>query len=147
MNPTEIAIVSTIATLISSSVAIIVTLIINNRATRKDLDDQLDTLIKISIEHPFLEDSGYTTNWVNLDGLNDDHTEYHRYENYCTLLFNFLARFCEFYDYNDTKIHKHLNVKSWIRTHRGAWEKPSIQYENTDSYHKKFRDLIDSYLK
>ncbi|MEZ5082865.1 MAG: hypothetical protein R2750_05390 [Bacteroidales bacterium] len=52
-----------IATLISSSVATIVA-ISSNRSNRiKNLNDQLDSIIKIGIQYPYLENPEFTNTW------------------------------------------------------------------------------------
>jgi len=136
---------ATIATLISSSVATIVTLLINRENALRTLNTQLDDILKIGIEYPYLENLKFTETWnKNKDSLDD---KYVRYENYCTLVFNYMERLCSHYKYNQNKIESHLNLKDWIRTHKQCWENPSTPFENVDSYDEQFKKLIEKYLK
>jgi hypothetical protein len=134
-----------IATIISSSVATIVTLIINRTNNIKALNDQLDSILKIAIQFPYLENPHFTSTWNANKGTNNE--QYLRYENYCTLVFNYMERLCKYYKYNATKIEDHLNIKDWIRIHKDCWQNPSIPFENTDSYSLKFKKLLELYLK
>jgi hypothetical protein len=133
-----------IATIISSSVATIVTLTINRRDSINKLNDQLDDILKIGIQYPYLESPKFTETWLeNRESIGED---YLRYENYCTLVFNYMETLCEYYKYNKTKIEAHLNLRDWIRVHKQCWEHPSTPFENADSYDEKFKRLINTYL-
>jgi hypothetical protein len=134
-----------IATLISSCVATIVTLLINKNNSVKNLNDQLDDIIKIAIQYPYLESPGFTNTWNENKGKDDE--KYLRYENYCTLIFNYLERLCKFYKFDKSKIENFMNVKDWIRLHKDCWYNPSITFENANGYSKKFKETIDSYIK
>ncbi len=134
-----------IATLISSSVATIVTLLINKKNEVKNLNDQLDDIIKIAIQYPYLESPSFTQTW-NANKENDEE-KYLRYENYCTLLFNYLERLCKFYKFDKLKIEKFMNIKDWVRIHKDCWQNPSIPFENNDGYCESFKKLVESYLK
>lgn len=134
-----------IATLISSSVATTVTILINRNNNIKVLNDQLDNIIKIAIQYPYLENPSFTRTWN--DNLKSEDEKYQRYENYCTLVFNYMERLCKYYRYNEKKIENHLNLKDWIRVHKDCWLNPSTPFENTDSYSKEFKKLIENYIK
>jgi hypothetical protein len=136
---------ATIATFISSCVATIVALRLNKSNAKKTLYDQLDGIIKIAIQHPYLENPAFSNTWTENKNSNDD--QYLRYDNYCTLVFNYLSRLCEHYNFDKDKIEKHLNVKDWIRVHKQCWENPSTPFENADGYSKEFKKLINNYLK
>lgn len=134
-----------IATLISSSIATIVTLLINRTNNIKSLNDQLDNIIKIAIQYPYLESPSFCGEWNKNMNLDDE--KYLRYENYCTLVFNYMERLCKYYKFNKTKIENHLNVKDWIRVHKDCWLNPSTPFENADGYSKEFKTFIKAYLK
>jgi hypothetical protein len=134
-----------IATLISSCVASIVALSINKHNSLKSLNDQLDNILKIAIQYPYLESSAFTSTWKANKDSEDE--KYLRYESYCTLVFNYMERLCLFYKCNPQKIETHLNIKDWIRTHKDCWLYPSMPFENTDGYSDNFKKLIESYLK
>lgn len=133
-----------IATIISSTVATIVGLSINRQNAIKNLNDQLDNIIKLSVQYPYLESPVFAKTW--LENKNSEDEKYLRYENYCTLIFNFLERLCKFYNYDKNKIENHLNVKGWIRIHKDCWDNPSLAYENSDGYETKFKTLIKEYI-
>jgi len=134
-----------IATIISSSVATTVTLVINRKNEIRSLNEQLDSIVKIAIQYPYLESSEFASTWIENKHSNDE--KYLRYDNFCTLIFNYLSRLCAYYNYDKKRIEKHLNIKDWIRVHRLCWENPSTPFENADGYSKEFRELITSYLK
>lgn len=133
-----------VATIISSSVATFVALKINSSNSLKNLNDQLDAIIKIAIQYPYLENSVFTNTWTL--NCNSQDEMYLRYDNYCTLVFNYLSRLCAHYNYDKLKIENHLNVRDWIRLHRQCWENPSTPFENADGYSKEFKNFISSYL-
>lgn len=134
-----------IATLISSSIATIVTLLINRENKLKSLNNQLDDILKIGIQYPYLENPRFTETWNEHKESNDD--SYVRYENYCTLVFNYMERLCIYYGCNQKKIETHLNLKDWIRVHKQCWENPSTPFENIDGYDSNFKELVEKYLK
>jgi hypothetical protein len=134
-----------IATLISSSIATIVTLVINRGNSRKNLNDQLDGILKIAIQYPYLESPAFASTWTPNKDSNDE--QYLRYENYCTLVFNYLERLCKYYNYDKVKIANHLNVKDWVRIHKDCWNNPSTPFENSDGYSKEFKKLMQEYLR
>lgn len=133
-----------IATIISSTVATIVALTINKYNSIKSLNEQLDNIIKIAVQYPYLENPSFAATWTANKDSNDE--KYLRYENYCTLIFNHLERLCKYYKYDQKKIEKHLNVKSWIRIHKECWNNPSTPFENIDGYNNKFKKFIKVYL-
>lgn len=134
-----------IATIISAITSASITLYINNSNKKKNIDDQLDTLLKLAIQYPYLESSKFINGWNTNKTL--DKEEYLRYDIYCTLLFNFLSRVAEFYNYDRNKIDNYIAAKDWIRLHKEYWINPIEKYENIDSYDDKFKKLIDKYLK
>ncbi len=134
-----------IATFISSATATFVAIRLNKSNAEKALNDQLDGIIKIAIQYPYLESQTFADTWTANKNSQDE--KYLRYDNYCTLIFNFLSRLCEHYKFDTTKIEQHLNVKDWIRLHRQCWENPSTPFENADGYSKEFKNFINTYLQ
>lgn len=133
-----------LATLISATTSAAITLYINSNNKAKIIDDQLDTLLKIALQYPYLEDENFTKEWSKYKDLNKE--EYLRYDVYCNLLFNFLSRVASHYKYNESKINNYIAIKEWVRVHRYNWEDPKVAYENIDSYDEKFKTLISKYL-
>ena len=134
-----------IATLISALTSATVTLWLNKNNIKRHIDEQLDSILKISVQYPYLESLTFTSSWMQ--GKNSDDEKYLRYEIYCTLLFNYLSRVASFYKYDKQKIQDYLDIKDWIRLHKDYWLSPSSSYENIDGYDEKFRSLINFYLK
>lgn len=134
-----------IATIISSGTAAFVAIRLNKSNAKKALNDQLDGIIKIAIQYPYLENQLFADTWTANKDSQDE--KYLRYDNYCTLIFNFLSRLCEHYKFDKTKIEQHLNVKEWIRLHSQCWKNPSTPFENADGYSERFKAFIDTYLK
>lgn len=134
-----------IATIISSGTATFVAIRLNKSNAKKALNDQLDGIIKIAIQYPYLESQTFADTWTTNKNSQDE--KYLRYDNYCTLIFNFLSRFCEHYNFDKNKIEQHINVKDWIRLHKQCWENPSTPFENADGYSKEFKKFINAYLK
>lgn len=134
-----------VATLISSSVATLVAFRINNKNELKSLNDQLDGIIKIAIQYPYLENKAFADSW-DVNKYSQDE-KYLRYDNYCNLIFNYLERLCIYYKFEKRKIETHLNVRDWIRVHKQCWLNPSTPFENTDSYSSEFKIFIEAYLK
>jgi hypothetical protein len=134
-----------IATIISAATSSVISLLIANSNKKRELNNQLDGILKIAVQYPYLESSQFTNTWTSKFDVNDE--RYLRYEVYCTLVFNFLSRLCSYYKFDETKIEKHLAVKDWVRLHKKYWKDPTDAYENTDSYDKDFVSLIEKYLR
>ncbi len=134
-----------IATIISALTSAIVSQIIAKRNSIKSLDDQLDGLLKLAIQYPYLESKSFTTAWTSKYDRNDEKAL--RYEVYCTLVFNFMSRVAVFHKYDMKKIEDYVALKDWARIHCKYWRDPTEAYENVDTYDKKFVNLIEECLK
>lgn len=134
-----------IATLISALTSATVTLWITSWNKKKNIDDQLDSILKIAIQYPYLESEKFTITWQS--DFEDTDEKLLRYDVYCNLLFNYLSRVATHYNYNKTKIENYIAIKDWVRIHEKYWKNPTSSYENIDSYDPKFVTLINSYLK
>jgi len=134
-----------IATLISAITSAIITLLITKANRKKGLDDQLDAILKIAIQYPYLESENFTDSWQSTFDKTNEH--YLRYDVYCNLVFNFLCRVALYYKYNTQKIENYIAIKDWVRLHGKYWSDPVSTYENVDSYDRKFVELIKNYLK
>jgi hypothetical protein len=134
-----------IATLVSALTSAFVTLWLTRINKKKNLDDQLDGVLKIAVQYPYLESENFTNSWKSDFDHSDD--KYLRYDMYCTLLFNYLSRMAKHYKYNKKNMEKDLAIKDWIRLHQKYWQYPTSSYENVDSYDKEFVELVNSYLK
>lgn len=134
-----------IATLISAITSAIVTFLLAKFNSKKSLDDQLDGILKIAIQYPYLESKDFTNAWTSSYDGNDEKAL--RYEVYCTLVFNYMSRLAKYYKYNEKKIEEHVALKLWARIHAKYWRDPTEAYENVDTYDRPFVELIEGYLK
>lgn len=134
-----------IATIVSAATSATISLWINGNNQKKSIDDQLDGILKIAVQYPYLESERFTKSWST--NCESDDEKYLRYEIYCVLLFNFLCRISQYYKFEKKKIENYIAIKDWVRLHENYWKNPSSSYENVDSYDKKFVELINSYLK
>lgn len=133
-----------IATLISALTSALVTILINKSNRKRHIDDQLDAILKIAVQYPYLESKAFTVNWTIKKNSNEE--EFLRYDIYCNLLFNYLSRVAKLYNYNKEKIEEYIAIKDWVRLHKDYWSNPQETYENIDSYDTRFIELINSYI-
>jgi hypothetical protein len=108
------------------------------------LKDELNRIIEISIEYPYVESKLFTSKWLEYRESDDE--KYLRYDMYCNRFYNHLHNVCEYFKYDKKKIEDFVDVKSWIRLHKLNWSNPVDENENVDGYDKEFRDFINSYL-
>lgn len=137
-----------IATLISSIVSSLVTILINyilqKKSEKSRLDSCLDELLKISIKYPYLESSYFTKTWK--ENCKNEDEKYRRYENYATMVFNYLSNVCAFFRYNENKINDYLDIKGWIKIHKDYWYHPTKDGENENVYDENFKKLVHGIL-
>jgi hypothetical protein len=132
------------ATIVSAFVSATITLLINRSNYKKELDSQLDGILKIALKYPEFEHTVFTDKWTSkYEVINKKAMQY---EIYATLVFNYLSRLAEFYHYRTNKIEKVLAIKEWVCMHKKYWYDPTIPNENIDTYDKSFVKLIESYL-
>lgn len=134
-----------IATIISVITSSLITLVLKRQDSRKALDDQLDSILKIAIQYPKLECRKFASEWTSKYDRDDEVAL--RYEMYCTMVFNYMERLARYYKYDEGRIESHVALKSWARIHSKYWLDPTEQHENIDAYDKKFVALMSQYLK
>ncbi len=134
-----------LATALSVSISAIITIWYNRRAYQRNLDEQLDLILKLAFEYPQMENEEFIATWDPTKSSSLE--EFIRYDLYCTLLFNFLSRLSAFYKYEIVSIEKHVSIRDWVRIHRGYWNKPLHTYENSEAYDPKFVRLINDLLR
>lgn len=134
-----------IATIVAAITSITVTLLLARLNAKKSLDDQLDGILKIAVQYPYLESKDFTNAWTSTYDRNDEKAL--RYGVYCTLVFNFMSRLAKHYNFKETKIEDHVAIKPWARIHAKYWRDPTEAYDNTDTYDSAFVDLIETYLR
>jgi hypothetical protein len=142
MNETIIA--TLIATIVSTGFATFVSIYINRKKEQERFDLQLQNILSYPIKYPYLENRKFTEAWK--PSLADNDIKYQRYENYCSIVFNFISAVCEWKKYNKKEIDKFIDVKDWLRIHERYWKNPVSLYENVDGYDEKFLEFVRSYI-
>lgn len=112
---------------------------------RNRLVENLNKILLISIEYPYLESNKFTDEWPKRKEIEDD--EVLRYDLYCTLVFNYLSELCEFHKFKIEKVQAEIDIRSWVRQHKNYWKNPLVPYDNVEGYDKKFQKFINSYLE
>ena len=133
-----------IATVISSLVSVFIALRLKRDSELRELNLQLDSILKIAIEYPYLESYEFTKKWKN-NNLNPAE-EFRRYEVYATLVFNYLSCVSAFWGYDIKKISTFIDIKGWVKLHQEYWYNPSVLGENEQVYDEKFKEIIHSIL-
>ena len=72
-------------------------IVVNKHKQRENLDDQLDAILKIAVQYPYLESDAFSVGWK--PDFDKDNEKYLRYDVYCDLLFNFLSRVAAHFEY------------------------------------------------
>ncbi|MBP5442048.1 MAG: hypothetical protein J6Y60_02300 [Treponema sp.] len=136
------------AAIVSSIVSFLVSLAMKvwQDKTNKlaSLDAQLDSILKIAVQYPYLESEDFTKKWK--ENVNNADEQYRRYETYATLVFNYLSRVCEFFHYKKKKINAYVDMDGWVELHHVYWYNPSKEGENEAVYDEKFKNLVHSIL-
>lgn len=121
---------------------------IKERDVEIDLQKQLTSILELTIKYPYLEDVAFTESWNDWKAKGCPPDElYMRYDQFCNILFNYLASLYRIKNGDEKEIEDFLDVKSWVRLHRQIWENPRIPAENVDGYSKEFRRYINDFLK
>jgi len=120
------------------------TLELYSKGKKEKLVDELNKILEIGIEYPYLETKSFACKWNEFK--NSDEERYLRYDMYCNLLFNFIHHVCEYFSYNKEQIDGFIDMKTWLRTHKQNWLNPVDENENIDGYDEDFRKFVNSYL-
>jgi hypothetical protein len=121
-----------IATIVSVIVSIIIALFSNRFNNKRYISEQVDSLNKLIMEYPFLEDKEFIDNWNN-DRLKIDKEKVERYDAYCTILFNLLFRISRIYNFRRNSIRKIIAIFSWLKFHEGYWKENKASYNIIES--------------
>ena len=122
-----------------------ITLDLYKKEKREKLHEELNRILEIGIEYPYLESAQFTSKWLENRESNDE--KYLRYDMYSNLMFNYLHHVCEHFNYDKSLIHDFVDIKTWVRLHKLVWLHPVDENDNIDGYDEKFRNIINSYLK
>lgn len=105
------------------------------------LNDNMNKLLDVDLQYPFLEDSVYIAHWAaNKNAHNDSAL---RYQTYCTYLFNTLEDVCEYYHYSKIRIDRYMDVSDLIEMHKAWWD--AYTRQNTASYGPEFVSFVSQY--
>ena len=108
---------------------------------KQSIEQRLDKVRDISIEHPYLEDDNFCSNWPTSDRSSEKSM---RYENYCCLWFNLCESIWEFYGGKKEDIEDFIYVKEIFKRHRKWWQ---FDTKNSDGYGKNFVHFVNSYIE
>jgi len=161
VNQDTLAIITTIATTVASigSLSAAICAAVSAYYSRKSLDatvkiekekkedlfaHDLNRIIEIGIEYPYLESRPFTEKWIQFMHTSDE--KYLRYDMFCNLIFNYLSQLFDYCEGNKKKVEKFVDVKSWVRLHKYNWLNPVDPNENIDAYSEEFRRFINSYI-
>jgi len=121
----------------------------NNLASEEArLNSELTTILKIQIKYPYLEDIQFTSGWNSDKAIGNDENRlnYHRYDSYCCLLFNFISQIYDLYNGNIEKIDNFFAVEEVVDIHREWWQNPLQPRDNIEGYNNNFRNYIYSII-
>jgi len=107
------------------------------------LNDNLNKLLDIDMQYPYLEDSVFITWWNNHKNSNSDSSL--RYQAYCEYVFNFLQNTCEYFDYDKRKIIEFVDISDLLNQHIDWLNLP--EQKNSQSYPKRFLDFVNKNFK
>lgn len=130
--------------IISAITSFIVTKLMDKSNKKDNIDNELNDILSIAIQYPYLEERIFIKNWDA--NRNIQNTKHLRYEIYATRVFNYLSRLAKFHRYNPNKIERYIDIKNWLRYHKEYWKNPPDQYENIDGYNEKFKEFINKYI-
>ncbi len=116
--------------------------------------ERLFRLQDISMKYPYLEDKKFSEGWIEfrsnyikISPSDESSSEkYFRYEQYCEMIFNYMAELHRHYKTEDELL-KQVDLKSWARMHKSWWINPLDEHSNHDSYSKEFCKIIDDWMK
>lgn len=132
-----------ISTIIASMIGMGTALYVNkksdSRIQEQSFNSQLDHLIDISIEYPYLEEDGFCSNWTN----NPIDEKYMRYDNYCCYVFNLLERIYVYFNGDKIKMGKVVYFEEYIHRHQ-KWF--MSEPENSGGYSAEFNNFVKTFL-
>ncbi|HSZ35327.1 MAG TPA: hypothetical protein VK772_18580 [Puia sp.] len=105
------------------------------------LNENLNKILDINLQFPFLEDSTYISRWDRIQNPFNDSSL--RYQTYCEYVFNFAENVSEYYKYDIVKINSFIDLEDLIGPHKSYWESQDVQ----KSYPSEFRDFINMSYK
>lgn len=108
------------------------------------LNENINKLLDIELQYPFLEDSTFISKWERNRNSNNDSAL--RYLTYCEYVFNTLQNVCDYYNYDLEKIDEFMDVNDLIIMHRAYWENPELQKTESPEF-RAFVNRVYTRLK
>lgn len=137
------------AAIISAIISGVVSWAVSSCTSRHDdksgLEKELSDILKIGIEHPYLEQESFTSAWEPNKQAEDE--RYAAYELYATMVFNHLEKRCKFYSWKLKRVQEELDMVSWVKLHKAYWTKPTSPHENILGYNSKFAETVNNIIK
>lgn len=137
--------IGVLASIIFSSISLWQTYQLRTKDKEDELRKQLNRIIEIAVEYPYLEYQPFIDKWLERKLSGDE--KYMRYDMFCNLLFNFLADVYDFYNGDVDLIENFCDIETWINMHKLNWMHPIEEDENIKGYSLEFQDFINSYIK
>lgn len=138
-----------VAAIISAIISGLVSWVVSSLTIRHNdkscLENELSDILKIGIEHPYLEQESFTSAWE--PSKQDKDERYATYELYATLVFNHLEKRYKFYSCKLKRVQEELDMVSWVKLHKAYWTKPTTPHENILGYNSKFSRMVDNIIK
>lgn len=137
------ALIAIAAAVLTSAISYYTFLKQHNTDEKFRLNQNLNKLLDLDLQYPFLENSVFITRWdKNKDSNNDSSL---RYQYYCIYVFNFLQDVCEYYDYDKEDMAKFMDISDLIGIHKSWWKLPENQA--SQAYDPKFKKFVDEFYK
>lgn len=101
------------------------------------LDDNLNKILDVSLQYPYVNDSVFISRWnLNKDSNSDSAL---RYNSYCEYTFDCLDNVADYFDYNLTKVNNYVDANDLIIQQKGWWD----EKENQRSYSPEFVAMVN----
>lgn len=143
MDPTVTAAI--ISTIISGVVSWAVSSCTSRHDDKSGLEKERSDILKIGIEHPYLEQESFTSAWEPNKQEGDE--RYAAYELYATMVFNHLEKLYKFYSCKLNRVQEEFDMVSWVKLHKAYWTKPTSPHENILGYNSKFAETVNNIIK
>jgi len=137
------ALIAIATAVLTSAISYYIFLKQHNTDEKFRLNQNLNKLLDIDLQYPFLEDSAFVGWWDKNKESNKDSAL--RYGYYCIYLFNFFQDVCEYYDYNEEEMAKFMDIDDLIGLHKSWWQLPENQ--TSEAYDLRFKKFVDALYK
>lgn len=129
----------------------------NRKIDRENrINERLFKIQDLSMQFPFLESKTFIDGWGgfkkrynsgSVDYDNDETKKYLQYEQYCEMLFNFVADIYKLNNKKESALNDSIALKPWVRTHKTWWTNPLEDHSNHDVYDNSLCTIIDHWIK